>query len=202
MYFIESPILLFSSAKKTSYAALAIRDNVVPFQKFGSRLFTLPYLTVSYNEVVYLTEYAKDEKHDEFVRELEKLLEKNVAVDVFFLAHANHYYKWVSELDSGQRKKIRLVYNTGCSGADQNDLWLNLGIKSYVAHRSNESISPVFYFYFLRRWCVGYELSEAVAEANKAMETKMKRLGAPVDSTVLYESNAGVYGPSNYKIYE
>ncbi len=202
VYFTESPLLLFSSIKKTSCGAIAIRDHVVPFQKFGSRLFTVPYLTASYNEVVYLTEYSGDEKHNEFVRELKKLLEENMAVDIFFLAHSNNYYKWVSELDGAQRKKIRMVYNTGCSGADQRDLWLSLGIKSYVGHRSNESISPVFYFYFLRRWCAGYELGEATAEANRNMESKLNRLGAPVDSTVLYESQASVFGYSDYKINE
>jgi len=201
VYFTESPVLLFSSPKKNAgNAAIAIRDNVIPFQKFGTRLFTYPNLTGAYGKVVYLTEYKRNEKRDEFIKELDKLLDEYKQVDVLLLAHANEFYKWVREIDSVKRKNIRLVYNTGCAGSAQEAIWLDLGVKSYVAHASNQSISPVFYFYFLRRWCGQQTLERAVTEGNVNMELKLNRLGVKVDPLVLNESRAACFGECGYKI--
>ncbi len=199
----ESPVLLFQKIKKqNNIGAIAIRDNVIPFQKFGTRLYTYPYLNACYGNVVYLTEYRKDEQHSEFVNRLNDLLDHNSCVDIYLLAHANAYYKWVAELDSIKRKKIRMVYNSGCSGAGQSEIWLHLGAKSYVAHKGRESISPVFYFYFLRRWCAGYTLHDAVDMANKCMETKLYRFNKSVyyDSLQINESRGNCFGQSNYKL--
>ncbi len=195
IYFTESPILLFRKIKTNkSCAALAIRDDVVPFQKFGTRLFTYPYLQSAYAEVVYLTEYSKNEKHKEFVDGLERLLRNYDQTDIYLLAHANSYYEWVNELDSSLRKKIRLVYNTGCSGAEQQATWLGLGAKCYVGHKSSESISPVFYFYFLRRWCAGEKVGVATTASNQYMLEKIERLGIELDPVILHESEAECFG--------
>jgi len=203
VYFTESPILLFKPIlKNKSCAALAIRDDVVPFQKFGTRVFTYPCLSEAYAEVIYLTEYGKNEKHDDFVRAMDRLLSDHDKVDLFLLAHANEYYRWVQEIDSLKRQRIRMVYNTGCSGAGQCNDWLGLGAKSYVAHRSNESISPVFYFYFLRRWCSGENLGAATREANLCMKEKLERLAVNLDTAILSESRARCFGVENYAIYD
>ena len=207
IYFSESPVLLFQKIKKqNNIGAIAIRDNVIPFQKFGTRLFSYPYLNACYGKVVYLTEYQKYGQHQEFVTQLNTLLDQYSSVDIYLLAHANTYYSWVAELDSVKRQKIRLVYNTGCSGASQSDIWLNLGAKSYVAHTGKESLSPVFYFYFLRRWCAGYSLQKAIAEANNFLEIKLNRFklysfsAISVDSIQLNESQAQCFGQNNYKL--
>lgn len=203
VYFSEEPILLFKPIiKNKNCAALAIRDDVIPFQKFGTRLFTHPCLSKAYAEVIYLTEYKKNEKHDDFVKGLGRLLSEHEQVDIYLLAHANEYYEWVGEIDSLKRRRIRMVYNTGCSGAEQCSDWLELGAKSYVAHKSNESISPVFYFYFLRRWCAGEKLNVSTREGNDCMKEKLERLAINLDTTLLSESQAQGFGKTNYGIHD
>ena len=64
------------------------------------------------------------------------------------------------------RRKLRLVYNTGCFDAAQNQKWLELGARTYVGH-VGLSESPVFYVYFLRRWIRGGAIREIVAESNE-----------------------------------
>jgi len=203
VYFTEGPILLFKPIiKNKGCAALAIRDDVIPFQKFGTRLFTYPLLKNAYAEVIYLTEFGKNEKRDDFVKGLDQLLSRYEKVDIYLLAHANEYYRLAQEIDSVKRRGIRMVYNTGCSGAEQCGNWLGLGAKSYVAHKSNESISPVFYFYFLRRWCAGESLGNASREANLCMEEKLERLAINLDTTLLSESRARCFGEENFAIYD
>jgi hypothetical protein len=157
-------------------------------------------LTNSYSDVIYLTEYSRNEKQKEFVEGLDKLLASHEHVDLFLLAHANEYYRWVMQIDSAKRKNIRMVYNTGCSGTGQENIWLDLGARTYIGHPSSESISPVFYFYFLRRWCAGEKLSGAVVKANGLMITKLDRLKIPVDPLVLLGSQGVVFGDANYGI--
>jgi hypothetical protein len=175
IYILESPVFDYDKKKK-EYAVIAIRDNVSPFQKSGTQLFTFPYLRKKYSEVVYYTQNYYDEHRDDFIHSLTRLLDTNDSVDVFLLAHGNIYYKWVEEIDSKLRKKIRLVYNTGCSGSLQASFWEELGVHCYVAHRSPVSISPVFYFYFLRRYCKGYPLDKAINESNRMMHKNLHRL--------------------------
>lgn len=203
IFFSDSPILLFRFfSKNKNFAALAIRDNVIPFQKFGSRLFTVPYLDKAYGEVVYLTEFERNAKKSAFIENLSRLLGEYDQVDLYLLAHANDYYLWVAQIDGALRKKLRLVYNTGCSGASQGDTWLQLGARSYVSHASAESLSPVFYFFFLRRWCAGSTLSEATHEANINLKTRLSRLGADPGGGVLEGSCGTCFGRSDYKIHE
>lgn len=189
----DTPVSIKIPANRSSIAAIAIRDNVIPFQKFGTRLFTLPYLEKCYGRVCYFTQEGKYDKKNAFVDSLNVLLEQYPVVDIYLLAHANTYHRWVEEVPEELRKNIRLVYNTGCAGSDQCANWLSLGAKTYVGHPGKKSISPVFYFFFLRRWAAGERLDKALAESNERMLSKMKGL-VPADD--LMRSQAICFGDS------
>jgi len=198
-FFSDCPLKIESN--NTSYAVIAIRDNVNSFQKFGTKLFTTPYLNKYYKEVAYFTQDSCDDKHNEFVKKLDSLLRKYQKVDIFLLAHSNFYYKWVSEIDSAKRKNIRLVYNTGCSDNRQSEIWLNLGAKSYVAHEGVKSISPAFYFFFLRRWGSGDKLINIVKASNEIMHTKLSRISfTGINEIDIKESEGIIYGDTSISI--
>jgi hypothetical protein len=173
IFFSDVPIA--SASKRNTWGAIAIRDNVIPFQKVGTALFTRNYL-YRYAESYYYTQNEYDQHHPDFVNKLTKLLKEQDSVDIYLLAHTNYYYEWVSEVDSSLRKKIHLVYNTGCSGTTQCDVWKKLGVRYYVCHKSNVSISPVFYFYFLRRYLGNYSLRKAIKESNAFMHSRLGRI--------------------------
>jgi hypothetical protein len=159
----------FKSKEKRSYtlAAVAIRDNVTPFQKLGSRLFTVPLLKKQYDHFAYFTQYSKTDKEQAFKDSLYRFLLRYDSVDIYLLAHANLYYSWLDTFPRDLMKKIRLVYNTGCGNSNQAYLWLDiLGVKTYVAHAGAKSQSPVFYFCFLRRLIAGGNIKDAVSAAN------------------------------------
>ncbi len=162
------------AAGRERRAALAIRDDVIPFQKWGTRAFTLPYLERHYDRVWYFTQSKTERKRAEFEGALAEALGAYDAVDLFLLAHANAYVSWVADLDPALRSRLRLVYNTGCGDADQAARWLELGAKSYVGH-VGESNSPVFYVYFLRRWVLGERVGEATDEGNALMARALRR---------------------------
>ncbi len=67
-----------NAEKKQKRAAIAIRDDVILFQKFGSKLFTLPSLGKYYEEVYYFTEYAVDDKKEEFLEGLKQAINNYV----------------------------------------------------------------------------------------------------------------------------
>jgi hypothetical protein len=146
-------------------AAVAIRDDVIPFQKWGTRTFTLPYLESGYTSVAYFTESRGDDCRGAFLTAIVRAAEANDEVDVFLLAHGNEFVGWVATLDPAVTRKLRLVYNTGCGDASQSARWLAMGADAYVGH-VGESESPIFYVYFLRRWNAGWPLDAAVADAN------------------------------------
>jgi len=158
-------------------AALAIRDNVTPFQKWGSRQFTAPYLERYYDAAWYFTESDADDCKGPFLATLGAALERYPDVDLYLLAHHNYFLTWVAELPPGRRGHLRLVYNTGCRDAGQGPWWVQLGGRAYVGH-PGDSMSPVFYFYFLRRWTRGATLGDAVGEANRLMRRALDRMGA------------------------
>jgi hypothetical protein len=161
----------------TTRAAVAIRDHVIPFQKWGTKLFTLPHLEDGYHRVYYLTQAGYGDKRAELTRAVDDALRRHDQVDIFLLAHGNRFVDWISGIDPELRRKIRLVYNTGCGGANQGDMWLAAGADTYVGHPALQSISPAFYFYFLRRWVRGYSLDDAVAEANRAAARRLDWFG-------------------------
>jgi len=160
---------------KEHRAALAIRDNVTPFQKWGSRHFTSPYLEEYYDTAWYFTQSDSDNCKEGFMSCLDMALERYAAVDLYLLAHGNYFVHWVAKLPPERRARIRLVYNTGCRDLQQGPLWLSLGAKAYVGH-PGVSASPVFYFYFLRRWTRGAPLQDAIDESNGEMRSTLGRV--------------------------
>ena len=169
-------------------AAVAIRDHVIPFQKWGTKLFTVPHLEDGYDRVFYLTQDGYGDKQVELAQAVEDALRRYDQVDIFLLAHGNRFIDWIAEVDPAVRHKIRLVYNTGCGGASQGAMWLSAGADAYVGHPAIHSLSPAFYFYFLRRWVRGYSLAEAVAEANRAAARRLEwfgQAGPLTDATAL-----------------
>jgi hypothetical protein len=161
----------------TSRAAVAIRDHVIPFQKWGTKLFTLPHLEDGYDRVYYLTQAGYGDQRFELAHAVEDALRHHDQVDIFLLAHGNRFVDWISDIDPALRQKLRLVYNTGCGGANQGFMWLAAGADAYVGHPALQSMSPAFYFFFLRRWVRGYSLDQAVGEANQAAARTLDRFG-------------------------
>ena len=183
---------------KERRAAIAIRDNVSPFQKWGSKQFTLPYLDKYYDAAWYFTQAFRGDCKDTFLSTLDTALQRYPEVDIFLLAHSNQYIAWVAEVPSERRRHIRLVYNTGCRDLRQGDSWLDLGAKAYVGH-PGVSASPVFYFFFLRRWTRGSTLHDAMDESNRLMRLDLARtevlsFGNVNAATVSQESEAFCYG--------
>jgi len=155
-------------------AALAIRDNVTTFQKWGTELFTLRYLRRYYGASWYFTQAKKGGKKEEFTACLDAALRRYPQVDLFLLAHTNKYVGWVEQLPEELRRRIRLVYNTGCHNQGQQAKWLELGAKTYVGH-PGESASSVFYYFFLRRWARGESIQQASDESNRLMNRSFKQ---------------------------
>jgi hypothetical protein len=152
--------------KKYTMAAIAIRDNVIPFQKLGSRLFTIPYLQKKYDHYAYFTQYSEVDKKEAFKDSLYYFLSKYDSVDIYLLAHTNFYYSWLDTFPKNLLKKIHMVYNTGCGNANQAFIWLTMGASSYIGHIGVKSQSPVFYFFFLRRLIFNKQIVNAVDDAN------------------------------------
>jgi len=185
-------------------AAIAIRDDVTPFQKFGSREFTLPYLERYYGQARYFTLSGKRSQFEEFSAAVSQALTEFPAVDLFVLAHSNQLIRWVAILPEEDRRRLRLVYNTGCTDLKQGPEWLELGAKSYIGH-AGVSFSPVFYVYFLRRWTRGMELNEAVRDSNARAFRIFDALGAisfgSLDAErVKADSEAIIFGDRSLRI--
>ena len=158
-------------------AAVALRDHVIPFQKWGTKLFTVPHLEEGYDHVAYLTQASPGDRRPEMVAALEQALARYDDVDLFLLAHGNRFVEWVEAIDPALRAKLRLVYNTGCGGARQAEEWLAVGADVYVGHPAIQSISPAFYLFFLRRWVRGWPLAESVEAANRSAARRLAWFG-------------------------
>ena len=152
-------------------AALAIRDDVSPFYKWGTLLFTRSYLRRHYGDSWYFTQAGKGDCEDEFIAALEKALENHAAVDLYLLAHTNTYIRWVESFPEELRRRIRFVYNTGCHNEPQGAEWLALGADAYIGH-PGVSQSPFFYFFLLRHWTRGATLDDVLELGNRRMERK------------------------------
>ncbi len=191
---------------KEHRAALAIRDNVSPFQKWGSKTFTWQYLNRYYDAAWYFTQSDSEDLEQEFLSCLDKALQHYPNVDLFLLAHGNQIINWVAKLPVERRRRIRLVYNTGCYDLPQGPQWLNLGARAYVGH-PGKSASPVFYFFFLRRWSRGYTIQEALAEANGLMRLTLKRIepfsfGELEATRINQQSKAFCYGERQLRLQD
>ncbi len=185
-------------------AALAIRDNVIPFFKWGTLLFTRRYLQKYYDESWYFTQAARDDGKEAFIAVLEEALETHPVVDLFLLAHSNNYIKWVQPLPEDLRRRIRFVYNTGCRNKGQSDAWLALGADTYIGH-PGESQSPFFYFFLLRHWTRGESLGKALEIGNRGMEAKFRLLdwasgGRYTAEEAMKESKASCTGNTGLRL--
>lgn len=164
--YIERPLLL-SPVSGSRISAIAVRDNVSAFEKRGSALFTLPYLEKFYYDFDYI-ESATDWITPSQVRpSMERLLNKSDSLDVYILSHGNKFYQWFSGMDTSLRKRIRLVYNTGCENDSQRLVYKNKNVRFYVGHSGQNSLSPVFYAYFLRRMFSERNVEQAARSANE-----------------------------------
>lgn len=194
-----------SYQNKKNRCVIAIRDNVIPFQKFGTRLFTEPYLNSAYDKVYYFTQYDNDDKKDSFILALNEALDNYRTVDIFLLAHGNAFYEWIRDIDTVKVKRIRMVYNTGCSGILQSEYWLQSGVGSYISHKGPVSFSPVFYFYFLRRYISGNSIDEVVDESNIKTENSINRFGwlskdPGFVNTMITDTRAEIAGVNDFNI--
>ena len=133
--------------------------------------------TESHSYDAYFTQSPNDATRQAFIATLTHTLTEYDTVDLFLLAHSNRYIDWVATIDPALRTKIRLVYNTGCYDATQAQAWLQLGAHTAVAH-PGLSDSPVFYFFFLRRWTLGESLDQVVVASNERMRTVLELASA------------------------
>lgn len=153
-------------------AAVAIRDHVPGYQKVFTMQYTVPRLREAYDGYWYLTATEDDSKREEFLDALRHATTEYRVVDVFLLAHSNRYIDWIATLPEEQRRRIRLVYDTGCGDVSQARDWLSLGVRSFVGH-GDHNVAPVFYSSFLPAWLAGLSLEEAVAIANEVLRQRL-----------------------------
>jgi hypothetical protein len=160
---------------RNNTVAIAIRDNVTSFQKWGTKNFTLGYLDRHYPLYWYFTESDQNDCKNQFQNTLIYALSHYPQVDLFLLAHHNQYVFWIESLPPELLENLHLVYNTGCSDIIQGNQWITLGADAYIGHY-DQSYSPIFYFYFLRRWSSGYPAGQATVESNQLMEKFLNRI--------------------------
>jgi len=176
-------------------AAIAIRDDVIAFQKWGTRSFALPALERGYDRVWYFTETGDPDVRRAFAAAVDEACTSYASVDLFLLAHGNRYVDQVAALGPERTGALRLVYNTGCGDADQSERWLAIGADAYVAH-VGVSQSPVFFVYFLRRWVSGARLGDAVDAANARAARVLAIVGwvalSPADSEAMVADSTAV----------
>ncbi len=174
---VERPFVLTSTRTPDApRAAIAIRDDVIAFQKWGTRSFTLPALERGYDRVWYFTESEGSSVRAAFIAAVAEACAEYQTVDLYLLAHGNRYVDAVAALGAERTTPLRLVYNTGCGDADQSTRWLSVGADAYVGH-VGVSQSPVFFVYFLRRWSSGAPLGDSVAAANDETARVLRVVG-------------------------
>lgn len=156
-----------SFKKKYSEAAIAVRDHVAAYQKTATKLFTKLYLKRLYDDLIYIEEKKTGEQQQKFITGLLRLLTNYDSVDVYLLAHGNNMIVWLNGIDKKLTRKIRLVYNCGCGNAQQYEAWANLGVKYYLAHKGEKSLSPIFFYFFIRKRAKRRSFDKSIAAANK-----------------------------------
>lgn len=156
-------------APRPCTAAIALRDRVPAEQMLGTKLFTVPWLALSYDQVTYLEATDDDDGRARLLAALaaERAAQggQGCSVDLFFLAHGDRFASWVEELPVEQLPPLRLVYDTGAGDAAQGERWLALGARAFVGHPGS-NVAPVFYAFFLPAWLGGATVEDAVATGN------------------------------------
>ena len=174
-YLADTPLSI--STSNGDHAAIAIRDNVSHLEKNGSLLFTKTYLNKKYKYNIYFTQEFNGDKRKEFTDSLALLLKNYKSVDVYLLAHHNNYYNWFRDIDPELLSRLNMVYNTGCGNAADSSRYKDSGAKYYIAHKGKQSLSPIFYFYFLRRMDPSKDPEIATAAANERVVRILNFLG-------------------------
>jgi hypothetical protein len=105
----------------------------------------------------------------ETLARVRSLLHESNAVDIFIAAHTNEHFLFLDQLNSEERSKIRLVYNSGCTDFQDRSEWLSRGAKIYLGHDSTMSCSPGFLHAFLDSWLSGESLADAINRGNKML---------------------------------
>jgi len=186
-------------------AVVAIRDPEKPFMQWGTRLFTWPYLSRHYGRAWLFTQASKEDQKEAIVAAMNEALRSCDSLDLFLLAHSNSFHEWVGILDEElRRKKLRMVYNTGCYNARQGETWLELGAKTYIGHPGN-SVSPPFYVFYTRRWVKGSTVRDAFDEGNALAKRLFDRLErvmpSKIDSDKVWQtSHAILFGAGEMSI--
>ena len=96
------------------------------------------------------------------------MLEQNDALDIYILGHTNYADHFLlSQIPEKLRRKIRLVYNTGCSDGREKNIksWIEQKVSAVVAH-SEYTWSPLFMYRFLINWNLGYSIADSVSNTN------------------------------------
>jgi hypothetical protein len=159
-------------ARERDTAAFAVVNNPPAIVNEATKSFIQPLLD-SYEESAVLDDGAPaggGERLRQFAARLRRALERRRAVDLFVLAHTNVYYGLVAAIPVELRRKIRLVYDSGCFGATlAARAWRRHGAQAVVAHRG-ESCSPLFVNRFRTYWWGGLPAGAAVARANRDLE--------------------------------
>lgn len=203
---LERPFWRFTTiANKQQRAAFAVRDNVVAFQKWGTKLYTLPYLEKYYQDVFYVTQFSQENNEEQFIDNLTRALTNYEQVDIFILAHGNRMVNWVAKIPAPLRARIRMVYNTGCTNSCQYDQWLSLGAKTYVGHPGAFGQGALFYFFFLRRWTNDTPANLAITDCNQLIHSVINKEiyipGVDIDPDTIYQmSEAQCYGNCQLKL--
>ncbi len=105
-----------------------------------------------------------------------KLLKEVDALDVFILGHTNDGMpEFLEQTPRDLLKKVRLVYNTGCSDGNLSTAtkWLMFGAKAYIGHKG-ASLSHIFLHYFHKYYAEGMTLQNAVKKANEKTSSTLE----------------------------
>lgn len=160
----------------THRAAIVIRGPNDFFQQWVTKAFTVGVLNNSYSQITYYNQKNADDKKVKFISKVTDTLKKYPITDIFLLGHGTRRYLfWVENyIPKSLRRKIRLVYHSGCGSILHGKDWIKQGAISYVGHGEGMSWSPVFFYFFLRRWVRGYTLYQSVKEANMLAYVDMR----------------------------
>ena len=168
----NDPLLTGSSGRIKNAAVYVIADNP------GFQYFTTNFVEplIGAYEIGKVFDFDEEDTSDvksEFLKNLTFSLNKGRTVDLFILGHTNSYSKMLAGIPRDLRKKIRLVYNSGCYNVDDGpNLLSSYGIQAYVGH-FGFSASPLFLNKFIYNWLGSYYLRAAVARTNLALAKAM-----------------------------
>lgn len=88
-------------------------------------------------------ELSEEKNLERLTRFYSAVLSRHDAVDIYIFKHTNSEYRALQKIPLNLRKKLRLVYNSGCLNERDASTYLALGIEAFIGHRGISS-SPVF----------------------------------------------------------